>query len=401
MDIQYMLDEYSCAAYVVDYVNESNRGMSNLHRELIRLSEANSEMTHECLLKKLGSKVLNTVELSAQEAAWFLLRQPMSLASRECVYIPTCLPNERQKSHKKKRQLEELPLDSTDIWSKSLVQRYEERPHLLDPICLADFAAYYTSRYDYTTADHQDDEENNAIEVDRTHNRYKRREFPRIIRYRNYDLDDSDNHKREMVTLYVPFRNEMVDILDRQRYLKTYGDNLESIAAKRAEYENVEFSRITEEYRALEGVDSAEEANPRPVRQDFVAGLLGEGVVENFDDFEVGGGIRAIAAVGRRENILSNEEYCARMRTTNRRQRELVHEVIHRIQNEDAEPLQIFLTGPAGSGKTYLLKLIMETYNRYSNSGNEIDNSFVACASTGKAAVNLGGTKIHSAFHMT
>ena len=31
-DMQIILDEYSCAAYVVEYVNKSNRGISHLHR---------------------------------------------------------------------------------------------------------------------------------------------------------------------------------------------------------------------------------------------------------------------------------------------------------------------------------------------------------------------------------
>lgn len=69
MDLQFILDEYSCASYVVEYVNKSNRGTGNLHRELIKLNEAYPEITYENLLKKLGLKVLNTVELSAQGAA--------------------------------------------------------------------------------------------------------------------------------------------------------------------------------------------------------------------------------------------------------------------------------------------------------------------------------------------
>ncbi|CAG4939053.1 unnamed protein product [Colias eurytheme] len=39
MDIQYIIDENSCAAYVAEYVNKSNRGTSNLQRELLDLLE--------------------------------------------------------------------------------------------------------------------------------------------------------------------------------------------------------------------------------------------------------------------------------------------------------------------------------------------------------------------------
>ncbi|GFU73573.1 ATP-dependent DNA helicase [Trichonephila clavipes] len=43
----------------------------------------------------------------------------------------------------------------------------------------------------------------------------------------------------------------------------------------------------------------------------------------------------------------------------------------------------------------------METYNRYTQQHNSLRNAFVACASTGKAAVNLGGMTVHSAFKIS
>ncbi|KAJ2939993.1 hypothetical protein O0L34_g6705 [Tuta absoluta] len=43
----------------------------------------------------------------------------------------------------------------------------------------------------------------------------------------------------------------------------------------------------------------------------------------------------------------------------------------------------------------------METCNRYTQEHNSLNNSYVACASTGKAAVPIGGTTVHSAFRLT
>lgn len=40
MDIQFICEEYSCAAYMAEYVNKSERGRSDLHREILKcLSE--------------------------------------------------------------------------------------------------------------------------------------------------------------------------------------------------------------------------------------------------------------------------------------------------------------------------------------------------------------------------
>lgn len=127
-DLQFILDEYSCVAYVFDYVNKSSGDCSNLHRELINLSEHNPEMTHEQLLRRIGSRILNSAELSAQDGAWHLLHQPMSKASREVVYIPTVWPCERQKAFKRQDQLTNVDFNSTDIWTQSSIQRYEKRP---------------------------------------------------------------------------------------------------------------------------------------------------------------------------------------------------------------------------------------------------------------------------------
>ena len=53
---------------VVEYVNKSNRGMIQLYRELIKLHEEFPDCDTQQLLTKLGLRVLNSIEMSAQEA---------------------------------------------------------------------------------------------------------------------------------------------------------------------------------------------------------------------------------------------------------------------------------------------------------------------------------------------
>ena len=127
---------------------------------------------------------------------------------------------------------------------------------------------------------------------------------------------------------------------------------------------------------------------------DFSEALFNDQIL----DFEFSVNNKLSSIVKRRENIMSIEEYCVAIRSANAEQKQLIYEIINRIVNETSKPIQIFFTGPAGSGKTFTLKLIMETYNRFSNTTNDIYNTYISCACTGKAASLLNGTTVHSAF---
>jgi len=108
---------------------------------------------------------------------------------------------------------------------------------------------------------------------------------------------------------------------------------------------------------------------------------------------------RISSVVRRQENVMSHEKFCEMARKTNVRQRDLILEALHRLI--DVGPaLQIFLTGPAVCGKTFVMKLIMEIVNRFSQKHDCTYNAYVSCVSTGMAAAALGGTTDHSAFRL-
>lgn len=102
----------------------------------------------------------------------------------------------------------------------------------------------------------------------------------------------------------------------------------------------------------------------------------------------------------KKENIMSHADFCQIMRMANEKQQELLLHTIHHLLSDDENPLQIFFTGPAGCGKTFVIKLIMEIYNRFSDTDGYC-NAYIACASTGKAAVAIGGTTVHTALKIS
>lgn len=138
-DLQFILEEFSCAAYVVEYINKSNRGMSQLQRQLVDLQNEYPDQDYVELLKRIALKVLDSVEMSTQETAWYLLRQPMAHSSRDTAYITSVVPNDRQRTRKRRSQMEKdnLAPDSVDVWSINVIEKYEARSLELCNMCLA------------------------------------------------------------------------------------------------------------------------------------------------------------------------------------------------------------------------------------------------------------------------
>ncbi|KAH8019193.1 hypothetical protein MRX96_040742 [Rhipicephalus microplus] len=132
MDLQVILDVYAYASYVVEYANKANRGVHNLGRTIKALIEQDpsAQLSFESAMRQLGVDMLNAIEMSTQEVAWFFLRFYMCTTSRDVIYVNTHWPEERQWSRKTKAELEEQGVLSTscDIWHKTPLERYEHLP---------------------------------------------------------------------------------------------------------------------------------------------------------------------------------------------------------------------------------------------------------------------------------
>ena len=82
------------------------------------------------------------------------------------------------------------------------------------------------------------------------------------------------------------------------------------------------------------------------------------------------------------------------------RQREFFNHVLYWIKCKE-EPLYAFLSGGAGVGKSVLIKALYQSLYRFLNlreGENPDDIRVLFCAYTGKAAYNINGVTIASAF---
>ncbi|XP_060603545.1 uncharacterized protein LOC132756482 [Ruditapes philippinarum] len=431
-DIQFVLDPYACAMYIVSYISKSQRGMSNLMYAAAKEAR-NGNLDIKRQVRHIGNVFSNSVEVSAQEAVYLVLQMPLTRSTRDVVFINTSVPNQRVQLLKSKSALDELPADSTDIMSDNIIKRYSKRPKALDNYCLADYVSqleviYPDDKEDISNSEQNDDEKHDEMSGDEYFDdcqnicvlksgiKIRRRRNSKIIRYVRFNRKtDEENYYREKLLLFYPWRNEERDLLGhfathKEKYESVQNAVNEKCACYEHHVDELELARnmAEEEYNAYDEIapgtqqEEAETAEEEPVESETFIYFNPDRVSEQREydiGIEIGCSISS-AQISSNENILSDEEYRALLRSLNSKQKEFYNHVVHWIKTKDA-PLYTFLSGGAGVGKSVVIRALYQTLYRMLNlkeGENSDDVRVLLCAYTGKAAFNINGSTISSAF---
>ena len=113
-------------------------------------------------LRKVGTAFLSHREVSAQEAVYRVLSLPLKRVSKSVVFIDTHKKDERIAVLKHSFSLCDLDDDDTDVFRRSLIERYQHRPQCLRSMCLVEFAANHATDY-RVSEDDDDDNDNNDV----------------------------------------------------------------------------------------------------------------------------------------------------------------------------------------------------------------------------------------------
>ena len=154
--------------------------------------------------------------------------------------------------------------ESTEIQANNIINRYKNHPHIFENYCLADFA----SKVQIVNSKNENvDTEINEISEQISHNvrpnkllaicngtEYRLHKKQRIIRYVNYNKKtNSENHYRERLMLFMPWRDENVDLLcGYNTYEESYTENQQLIVPLHKQYEN--FNDVIEESKETQDV---------------------------------------------------------------------------------------------------------------------------------------------------
>ena len=416
-DIQFVLDVYACASYITAYIAKGSRGMSEL------LRQACNEARDGCSTLKqqvriIGNKFLNNVEVTAQEAVYLLLQLPLKRCSRQVVFVNTNPPDERV--YLLKSNIDQLP-DDAEVAESNMITRYSQRPDVLDNVCLADYAAYYDNRIRADVASNSDDEfeADDSTVTARHSDMPMRRAVARVIRTFQQPDDDSEKSARQKLMLYLPWRNEQSDLYgEYSTYAQHFQAIQESLAQKITEFEPYK-SEVNQAQELLETADLEQQWDllaPGVQHSELDAATAGtvqseihavidpvvHGQTTSYDlGIDLGLGHIAPEGTVIRYNM-PDSEYFILMKSLNFEQIQFVYDTIHQLKTSQ-QPVHSFLSGGAGTGKSYVLRALRETAERFykSRAGENYQLHFTATlAPTGKAAFIAGGATVHSVLHV-
>ncbi|XP_068693105.1 uncharacterized protein [Montipora foliosa] len=371
MDIQFVLDPYACAVYILSYITKGQRGMSKLLEKASQ--EANAE--NKDVLNKvrhIGNKFLNAVEISAQEAVYLVLQMPLRKSSRQFQFINTSNPDERTFLLKTLDKIKEMPDKSTDVESDNVIKRYQRRPRGLDNVCLADFVACFNCVKDSTQFSQVASQS----------------EIPSVSYLPETDFADNvdddppcEENNENDASMEFPMRGGFKLVKRRNpRIIRS----VRFIAPNAQHVNEQDIAAKTKPSETLGCFD------PDTSKQHSQYDLYDDmGILPRSNDDEQ-----------LMQNRLQDNEFRQLVRSLNTKQKEFFYHVLHSIKTKD-DPLYLFLSGGAGLGKSTVTNALYEALVRYLNTmpgENPDEVKVLKVAPTGKAAFNIKGNTLHSAF---
>ena len=401
-------------------------------------------------VRHIGNYFTNSVETCAQEAVYLTLQMPLTKATRQVVFINTSPENKRTFLLKQASALQKMSPDSTDIEADNDIKRYSKRPKALENWCLADYVSQLEVKFPKKESSEQsgdcehkiddeyehqinddcenilsDQEQSDTEENGESSNKVsislpngitiKQRKNFRVIRHVRFNKKtDSENFYRERLMLFYPWRNETDLKKSHETYEQMYNTVHRTIESKVKQYENSaeELERAMEQ--AENDCDQYDEIAPGTQQTELEDAEEGTADAEqyvqfnpdrpaehrNYDIAEDLGISHRPPDITPRVKLMEDDEYHQLLRTLNMKQREFFHHVLTWVKTKD-ESMYVFLSGGAGVGKSVVVKALYQGLQRYlcSKEGEDPDDTrILLCAPTGKAAYNINGVTLHSAF---
>ncbi|XP_063426085.1 uncharacterized protein LOC134709887 [Mytilus trossulus] len=445
MDIQYILDAFSCVVYIISYISKSERELGLLLQQTKNEAEEGN-LNAQQTMKKIGTSYLHHREVSAQEAVFRVTGLRLRECSRKVEFIPVgenpCRMSiplkdlEKQQSYKssnRKRSNSDSADENDDenkIWMNNLVDRYKGRPHIdmFIKMCLARFGSEYSVLGESQLPQKINEETTFKLDGNLGHIRKRTRTSPAVIKYPRFSQETSpEKYFQSILQLFLPYRHDeqlKPPLFDTYENfftcgrVKFPGDNTLTSVKEFVIKNMADFVKTGQELEDAENqlheIDPKEDAwcelcpeSELNRRECIDEGKVTSVIEEDLSEATIPdlNNEKSSSSVG--TNLLSvaltKNEIIPRLRSLNVKQRQILYKVrdwcIQKANGKTPKPLHVFITGGAGTGKSHLIKCIQYEATRIlaQTSENPDDLTVLLTAPTGTAAFNIHGLTIHSA----
>ena len=337
----------------MSYLTKSEAGSSKLLKQLDEeCSKTGIGFSEK--LKKFRKALDQTRELSIQESVYRLMGFPITRASRKVKYISTT-----EKQHRDgllKGKLDSLE-EGENPFLNSLIDYYENRPDDLEELTLADFGAHFeivSKDEQYEECEDNDNSsersnQNRILNLKNGMGKIRQRLKPAIIRY-VLDKKEEYNYIRQLLLLFVPFRDEQQDIseinvLKKYKYIIEDPERNEKLQYQLSFYQP--FQELLESVEDIidnvEDSDDEEETNEDMDNLDKIQETTSEADIEQFlQDF----GQEKVETT----DLIDKDELLKMIRSLNMQQRKIFDDVLERLLRTDLQdsPFYLYVSGDAG-----------------------------------------------------
>ena len=394
-DIQLIFDEYAVAEYISDYCTKQESGQTSL---LKKINDEAIKSGESCMdtIKKLSNALDKGRECGIQEALYRVLGLSMTRFSSIVKFINTNHPDHREGLLK--ASMDDLE-EGESIFHNSLHDYYQDRPKNTpdddidwENMTLAEFVADFNISKSKPSSP-------NAIALQNKRGYVLQRNRECVLRY-FYKFEHENEYYRALCILFLPFRNEMRDIhmKDVQLLYKENESFIESIRSHFEKHRNiVDRVREVEEKKDLDDEDSDDDDDNYFSDDETTT-------AEEMKDFQ-----KYVKAQAKQQlkkykdgkQTMTDDEYLIHVNSLNQQQRKIFNDFVERIKDtEEKIPFYLYIGGEAGTGKSFLLKLMIEAVNNQipHYSGQPLDKPYsITIAPTGVAAFIVDGSTIESA----
>ena len=392
MDLQPVFNHYKAVTYMCKYLSKAEDECSNAMKQAFQEAREMNCSKYEEMVK-IAKAYASKRECSVQEAVYHVMPELwLRKTFPKVQFMNTNLPEQRFRMAKSEEELSELPEDSTDVFKRNMLDRYMNRPDsafkggrfaVVDRMCFAFFQMYYyiDSRDDNefendnlpVVLTNQLLEENettrypSSIPIMNSKERLKCRKVPLVLRFAPQNKHCfPEKFAHHLLMCYLPFRSEdelkmntyteklyqpgILDIINENKMIvMPYGDLVDDAL----------------QHFILDGVTS----NLDPFAQqenDEVQDNLPES--QDQEDSETEEENCANYHGSATQCVVSDGELFQKIRALNTKQREIFDVVFswaktfvknqNTLEVKHLEPLNIFLTGEGGCGKSHLIKVM-------------------------------------------